>query len=46
MSAAAASGIEPSADVVAAIDEALGDAPVKEPQLAPLAESGVKHRDE
>ena len=22
-----------------------GDAPVKEPQLAPLAEAGVKHRD-
>jgi aryl-alcohol dehydrogenase-like predicted oxidoreductase len=42
---AKASGIELSTDVVAAIDEALADAPVKEPQLAPLAEAGVKHRD-
>jgi aryl-alcohol dehydrogenase-like predicted oxidoreductase len=41
---AKASGIELSADVVAAIDEALGDAPVKEPTPAPLAESGVLHR--
>ena len=41
---AKAAGIELSADVVAAIDEALGDAPVKEPTLAPLAEAGVKHR--
>jgi aryl-alcohol dehydrogenase-like predicted oxidoreductase len=41
---AKASGIELSADVVAAIDEALGGAPVKEPTLAPLAEAGVKHR--
>ena len=41
---AAASGIELSADVLAAIDEALGDAPVKEPTLAPLAKEGVKHR--
>jgi aryl-alcohol dehydrogenase-like predicted oxidoreductase len=39
-----AAGIDLSADVVAAIDEALGDVPVKEPQLAPLAESGVLHR--
>ena len=39
---AAASGIELSADVLAAIDEALGDAPVKEPTLAPLAKAGVK----
>jgi aryl-alcohol dehydrogenase-like predicted oxidoreductase len=38
------SGIELSADVIAAIDEALGDAPVKEPTLAPLAEAGVMHR--
>jgi aryl-alcohol dehydrogenase-like predicted oxidoreductase len=42
---AAASGIELSAEVIAAIDEALGDAPVKEPTLAPLATAGVKHRD-
>jgi aryl-alcohol dehydrogenase-like predicted oxidoreductase len=41
---AKASGIDLSVDVVAAIDEALGDAPVKEPQLAPLAEAGVMHR--
>jgi len=41
---AAASGKELSADVVAAIDEALGDAPVKEPTLAPLAKAGIKHR--
>jgi aryl-alcohol dehydrogenase-like predicted oxidoreductase len=41
---AKAAGIELSADVVAAIDEALGDAPVKEPTLAPLAETGVTHR--
>jgi aryl-alcohol dehydrogenase-like predicted oxidoreductase len=39
---AAASGIELSADVLSAIDEALGDAPVKEPTLAPLAKAGVK----
>jgi aryl-alcohol dehydrogenase-like predicted oxidoreductase len=41
---AKAAGVELSDDVVAAIDEALGDAPVKEPTLAPLAEAGVKHR--
>ncbi len=41
---ASASGIELSADVVAAIDEALGDAPVKGPTLAPLARPGVMHR--
>jgi aryl-alcohol dehydrogenase-like predicted oxidoreductase len=39
---AAASGIELSDEVLAAIDAALGDAPVKEPTLAPLAKSGVK----
>ena len=39
-----ASGIELSSDTLAAIDEALGDAPVKEPTLAPLAQAGVKHR--
>src|SRR6201996_4003257 len=37
---AAASGIELSAEVLAAIDEALGDVPVKEPTLAPLAQAG------
>ncbi len=41
---ASASGIELSADVLAAIDEALGDAPVKEPTLAPFARAGVLHR--
>ncbi len=41
---AAAAGKELSADILAAIDEALGDAPQKEPILAPLAEVGVKHR--
>ncbi|HEY2053957.1 MAG TPA: aldo/keto reductase family protein [Solirubrobacterales bacterium] len=41
---AAAAGIELSADVLAAIDAALGDAPQKEPTLAPLAQGGVKHR--
>src|ERR1700712_929461 len=41
---AAASEVELSADVLAAIDEALGDAPVKEPTVAPLAKEGVKHR--
>jgi aryl-alcohol dehydrogenase-like predicted oxidoreductase len=39
---AAASGIDLSDDVLGAIDEALGDAPVKEPTLAPLAKAGVK----
>jgi aryl-alcohol dehydrogenase-like predicted oxidoreductase len=41
---ASASGIELSADVLDAIDEALGDAPVKEPTLAVMAREGVKHR--
>ena len=41
---AAASGIELSADVVAAIDEALGDAPVTEPTPATFAQPGVTHR--
>ena len=40
----AASGVELSPDVLSAIDEALGDAPVREPEPAPFAESGVKHR--
>jgi hypothetical protein len=31
-------------DVLAAIDEALGDVPVRGPVLAPFAEEGVKHR--
>jgi aryl-alcohol dehydrogenase-like predicted oxidoreductase len=41
---AAASGIELSPDVLVAIDDALGDTPVKEPTLALLARPGVKHR--
>jgi aryl-alcohol dehydrogenase-like predicted oxidoreductase len=41
---AAASGIELSDDTLAAIDEALGDAPVKEPTLAPFARAGVTRR--
>ena len=41
---AKASGIELSADTLEAIDEALGDAPVKEPTLAPMAREGVTHR--
>jgi aryl-alcohol dehydrogenase-like predicted oxidoreductase len=41
---AAASGVELSADVLAAIDDALGDAPVKEATMAPMAEAGIKHR--
>jgi len=41
---AAASGIELSPDVLDAIEQALGDAPLKSPTLAPFAAEGVKHR--
>jgi aryl-alcohol dehydrogenase-like predicted oxidoreductase len=41
---AAAAGIELSADVLDAIDAALGDAPVRAPTLAIGATEGVKHR--
>ena len=41
---ASASGIELSPDTLAAIDEALGDAPLKQPRLAPFAVEGVTHR--
>src|SRR3954447_12650999 len=41
---AKASGIELTPDTLAAIDEALGDAPVTGPVLAPLARAGVLHR--
>jgi aryl-alcohol dehydrogenase-like predicted oxidoreductase len=41
---AAASGVELSDDVAAAIDTALGDAPVTKPTLAPMAQEGVTHR--
>ena len=40
----AASGKELGSDVLAAIDDALGDAPVRTPTLAPFAEEGVMHR--
>ena len=39
-----ASGVELSADVLAAIDEALGDAPVTGARLAPGATAEIKHR--
>jgi len=38
------SGIELAPDILAAIGEALGDTPVKEPTLAPNARPGVTHR--
>jgi aryl-alcohol dehydrogenase-like predicted oxidoreductase len=41
---AKSSGIELAPDTLEAIDEALGDAPVKEPTLAPAARPGVTHR--
>jgi aryl-alcohol dehydrogenase-like predicted oxidoreductase len=41
---AKASGIQLTADTLTAIEEALGDTPVKEPTLAPQARAGVTHR--
>src|SRR5215204_1425839 len=41
---AKAADIELTPDTLEAIDEALGDAPVKQPTLAPLARPGVTHR--
>ncbi|HEX2374673.1 MAG TPA: aldo/keto reductase family protein [Actinomycetota bacterium] len=41
---AKASGIQLTADTLAAIEEALGDTPVKQPTLAPLARPGLTHR--
>jgi aryl-alcohol dehydrogenase-like predicted oxidoreductase len=41
---AAASGVELSSDTLDAIDEALGDVAVTRPELAPMAQEGVKHR--
>jgi aryl-alcohol dehydrogenase-like predicted oxidoreductase len=41
---ASASGIDLSGEVLSAIDEALGDAPVKGQTLAPFARDGVKRR--
>jgi aryl-alcohol dehydrogenase-like predicted oxidoreductase len=42
---AEASGIQLTPDTLAAIEEALGDTPVKEPTLAPFARPGVTHRE-
>jgi aryl-alcohol dehydrogenase-like predicted oxidoreductase len=41
---AKASGMQLTADTLVAIEEALGDTPVKQPTLAPLARPGVTHR--
>jgi aryl-alcohol dehydrogenase-like predicted oxidoreductase len=41
---AAASEKELDGELLAAIDDALGDAPVKGPKLAPFAAEGVLHR--
>jgi len=41
----AASGVELSADLLAAIDEAVGDAAVTGPALSPFTETGVRWRD-
>ena len=40
----AASGVDLADDVLTAIDEALGEVPVKGPALAPFATEGVTHR--
>ena len=41
---AKASGMQVTPDTLAAIEDAFGDTPVKEPALAPLARAGVTHR--
>jgi aryl-alcohol dehydrogenase-like predicted oxidoreductase len=41
---ARAAAVQLSADTLAAVDQALGDTPVRQPTLAPLARSGVTHR--
>jgi aryl-alcohol dehydrogenase-like predicted oxidoreductase len=41
---AKASGMRLTPDTLAAIEAALGDTPVREPTLAPLARPGVTHR--
>jgi aryl-alcohol dehydrogenase-like predicted oxidoreductase len=41
---AKASSMQLTPDTLAAIEEALGDTPVREPTLAPLARPGVTHR--
>jgi aryl-alcohol dehydrogenase-like predicted oxidoreductase len=40
---AKASGMQLTPDTLAAIEEALGDTPVKQPTLAPFARPGVTH---
>jgi aryl-alcohol dehydrogenase-like predicted oxidoreductase len=40
---AKASGIQLTPDILAAIEQTLGDMPVKKPTLAPLARPGVTH---
>jgi aryl-alcohol dehydrogenase-like predicted oxidoreductase len=42
---ARASGLELTPDTMAAIEQALGDTPVKQPTLAPLARPRVAHRE-
>ncbi len=42
---AAASGVELTPDLLSAIDTALGDAPVREARLAPMATTAIKHRE-
>jgi hypothetical protein len=39
-----ASGVTLTPDTLAAIDQALGDAPVSEPTPAPFARPGITHR--
>jgi aryl-alcohol dehydrogenase-like predicted oxidoreductase len=41
---ARASGIELTPETLQAIDEALGDAPVREPTMAPFAQSAIRRR--
>jgi aryl-alcohol dehydrogenase-like predicted oxidoreductase len=41
---AKAAGIQLTPHTLAAIDDALGDAPVKQPTLAPYAQPGITHR--
>jgi aryl-alcohol dehydrogenase-like predicted oxidoreductase len=41
---AKASGIELTPETLAAIDDALGDVPIKKPTLAPMARAGITHR--
>jgi aryl-alcohol dehydrogenase-like predicted oxidoreductase len=43
---AAASGVELSADLLAAVDDAIGEAMVTGPALSPFTETGVRWRDD